>query len=65
MLRPVIGLGIPFVAIVVLMPVVNEVRFTIYGIPFLYLWMFVWFVLTSLCLAICWFCFDRHRGETS
>ncbi|HEX7390821.1 MAG TPA: hypothetical protein VF286_11960 [Acidiphilium sp.] len=40
MLRPAIGLGIPFVAIVVLLPAVNTVQFTIYGIPFLYLWMF-------------------------
>ncbi|MCF3946887.1 DUF3311 domain-containing protein [Acidiphilium sp. AL] len=65
MLRVIIGLGIPFTAIVVLLPVINLVQFTIWNIPFLYLWLFAWFVLTSVCLAICWFSFDQHRNENS
>jgi hypothetical protein len=62
-LRVLIGLGLPFVAIVVLLPVVNLVQFTLWNIPFLYIWMFAWFVLTSVCLSICWFAFDRHRDD--
>jgi Protein of unknown function (DUF3311) len=63
MLRVAIGLGVPFIAVVVLLPLVNTVTFTLFNIPFLYLWMFSWFVLTSVCLATCWFAFDRHRPE--
>jgi hypothetical protein len=63
MLRLFIGLGIPFIAIVAMLPVVNEVTFTLFNIPALYLWMFSWFVLSSACLGICWLCFDRHRPE--
>jgi hypothetical protein len=63
MLRLFIGLGIPFIAIVAMLPMVNEVTFTLFNIPFLYLWMFSWFILSSVCLGICWLCFDRHRPE--
>ena len=65
MLRVIIGLGIPFTAIVILLPFINMIQFTIWNIPFLYLWLFAWFVLTSVCLAVCWFGFDRHRSEHS
>jgi Protein of unknown function (DUF3311) len=63
MLRLFVGLGIPFIAIVAMLPLVNEVTFTLFNIPFLYLWMFSWFILTSVCLGTCWLCFDRHRPE--
>jgi hypothetical protein len=63
MLRLFVGLGIPFIAIVAMLPLVNEVTFTLFNIPFLYLWMFSWFILSSVCLGICWLCFDRHRPE--
>ena len=63
MLRAVIGLGIPFSAVVLLLPYVNTFDFTLFNIPFLYLWMFSWFILTSACLCGCWWFFDRHRPE--
>jgi hypothetical protein len=63
MLRVFIGLGVPFIAVVAMLPLVNEVSFTLFNIPFLYLWMFAWFILTSACLGTCWLCFDRHRPE--
>jgi hypothetical protein len=63
MLRLFIGLGVPLIAVVAMLPVVNEVTFTLFNVPFLYLWMFSWFILTSVCLGICWMCFDRHRPE--
>ncbi|SIQ90333.1 Protein of unknown function [Acidiphilium rubrum] len=64
MIRAIIGLGIPFFAVVVMLPFVNTVSLTIDNIPFLYLWMFAWFVLTSVCLGACWLLFDRHRPAT-
>ncbi len=63
MLRILIGLGIPFIAIVAVLPLVNQVTFTLFNIPFLYLWMFAWLILTSVCLILCWLCFDRYRPE--
>ena len=63
MLRVIIGLVVPFIAVVVMLPWVNAVTFTWYNIPFVYLWVFAWFILTTLCLGICWFAFDRKRLE--
>jgi hypothetical protein len=63
MLRLLIGLGLPFIAVVLMLPLVNAVNFTLFDIPFLYLWIFAWFILTSVCLGICWFAFDRKRLE--
>jgi hypothetical protein len=62
-LRVFIGLVVPFIAVALMVPVANEVSWTLWNIPFLYLWMFAWFILTAGCLAICWFCFDRHRPD--
>jgi hypothetical protein len=63
MLKLALGLGVPFAAIVLALPLINQVSFTVYNIPFLYLWLFAWFVLTSGCLGACWFLFDRRRAE--
>jgi hypothetical protein len=65
MLRILIGLVLPFVGVIGLIPFTNGVTWTLWNIPFLYLWIFAWFILTSVCLAICWLCFDRHRPETA
>lgn len=64
MLRVVIGLVIPVVAVVFLLPVVDRVQWSPWNIPFSYVWIFAWFILTAVCLAICWFCFDRHRIDS-
>jgi Protein of unknown function (DUF3311) len=63
MLRLFIGLGIPFIGIVLMLPLINTITFTVYNIPFLYIWMFSWFILASVCLGTCWIMFDRHRPE--
>lgn len=63
MLRVLIGLVLPFVGVIGMIPVVNGVTWTLWNIPFLYLWIFAWFILTSVCLAVCWFRFDRHRPD--
>jgi hypothetical protein len=33
------------------------------GIPVVYGWVFLWFVLTTLCLATSWYLFDRKYYE--
>ena len=61
MLRVFIGLGIPYVGVIGLLPLVASHGGFVMGIPWLYAWMFSWFVLTSACLGVCWVCFDRPR----
>lgn len=62
MLRLLIGLGIPYVGVIGLLPWVATHGGFVMGIPWLYAWMFSWFVLTSACLGACWVLFDRPRA---
>jgi len=63
-IRILIGLIVPFVAVDLLIPLINAVDVTVFDIPFVFLWLFCWFVLTSLCLAICWYGFDRTQPDS-
>ncbi|MGI5471734.1 DUF3311 domain-containing protein [Streptomyces sp. CA-132043] len=49
-----IGLGLPVVAILVVMPLLADTGVYVLGIPLLWLWLFAWFPLTSLCLWAAW-----------
>ncbi len=31
----------------------------VFGFPILYFWLFMWFFLTTICLSLAWFLFDR------
>ena len=64
MIKLFIGLGVPFIAVDLMIPWANSVELKIFDIPFVFIWLFSWFVLTSLCLLTCWFLFDRHRQDT-
>ncbi|QBR01038.1 DUF3311 domain-containing protein [Paraburkholderia pallida] len=61
MLKYLIGIGIPFLGVVGMLPWVAAQDRYVFGVPFIYAWIFAWFLLTSACLFICWRCFDRHR----
>lgn len=61
--KVIIGLVAPFVAIVGLFPWYNRVSPEILGFPFLYFWMFLWFVLTTLALFIVWRTDPRYQGR--
>lgn len=63
MLRILIGLIVPFIGIVVLLPWVNGVKWAPLNLPFLYWWMFLWFIISTVCLLVCWFGFDAHRDN--
>ena len=54
-----VGLVVPFVAVVGGVAVLGGSEATFVGIPVVYFWMFLWFVLTTVCLAASWFLFDR------
>lgn len=56
-----IGLVIPFLAILIVVPFSSHLNFTVWGFPFLYFWMFLWFLLTAVCLTIAWYAFDAHN----
>lgn len=69
MLKLLIGLGVPYVGVLGLLPWVASVDTVVLGVPFIYAWMFAWFFLTSVCMLICWRCFDRpaaaRRGQSA
>lgn len=48
----IIGFCIPMTAIVLAFPLYNRVEPQILGFPFVYFWVFIWLVLTSVCLMI-------------
>ncbi len=58
-----VGLGIPFVGVVGGVAVLGQSRFLILGMPAVYFWVFLWFILTSICLAASWHFFDRKYYE--
>ena len=57
----VIGLVIPFVAVVGGVAVFGGSRVLVLGMPVVYFWIFLWFVLTSVCMAVSWFFFDSEQ----
>lgn len=60
--RYIIGIGVPFVSVLAV-PLLNRLAVTPFGMPLGLLWLFLCIPLTSLCLAICWFGYDRQRGD--
>lgn len=58
-----IGLVVPFVAVVGGVVVLGRSELSVLGIPIVYFWIFLWFVLTSVCLAASWYLFDRKDYE--
>jgi hypothetical protein len=58
-----VGLVIPFVGVVGGVAVLGQSRFLILGMPAVYFWIFLWFILTSICLAASWHFFDRKYYE--
>lgn len=63
--RFTVGIVIPFVAIVGLFPWYNRVTPEVLGFPFLYFWLFLWFVLTTLCLFLVWRADVRDEHSSS
>lgn len=56
-----IGLVLPYVAVLLGVTFLGPSHATIDHIPVSYLWIFLWFILTSVCLGIAWHCFDRFE----
>ncbi|WP_327669588.1 MULTISPECIES: DUF3311 domain-containing protein [unclassified Streptomyces] len=47
-----VGLGVPALAILVVMPLIARSNVSVLGIPLVFYWLFLWFPLTTLCLWI-------------
>ena len=58
-----IGLGIPFLAVVPTIPLLSHLQATVFGLPIEIAWLFACIPLTSACLATCWFAQDRHHPD--
>lgn len=60
-----VGLVVPFVAVVGGVALLGRSQSLVLGIPVVYFWVFLWFVLTTVCLAASWYLFDRkyYEGE--
>ena len=56
----IVGLVIPFLALVVVLPFLSDTSVTVLGIPLLFFWIFLWMPLTTFCLWIAWLAFDRQ-----
>ena len=65
MLKVLIGLGIPYIAVIGLLPWVASVDRFVFGVPFIYMWIFIWFVLTSACMYTVWCLDDRDEPESA
>lgn len=58
------GLGaLPFIGMLVLVPVANRDTPFAFGLPFLLVWMVVWVILTSVCLSIVYFTDPQNKVE--
>ncbi|MBB3882847.1 hypothetical protein GGR01_001692 [Acetobacter oeni] len=51
-----LGFGAPFAAIIFVAPFLSRLPLSVFGIPIVFIWIFAWFPLTSLCLWLC----ERH-----
>ena len=59
--RLLIGLGVPFAAVLPTIPLLAALRAAPLGVPVAVLWLFGCIPLTSACLALCWR-HDRHEA---
>ena len=59
--RYLIGIAVPFLSVIPTVPLLGTLQITVFGVPLALLWLFACIPITSLCLAICWFGYDRHR----
>ena len=60
-LSPLIGLGVPSAAILVVMPFIADTSVLVLGVPLVFFWIFLWIPLTSLCLWVAWHFVDAPR----
>lgn len=50
----VIAMGIPAAAVLIGVPMISGSTYTILGVPIVFVWLFAWLPLTTLCLWASW-----------
>lgn len=63
MLNIIIGVVIPFVGVIGGIIFFRNSEQFVWGFPILYFWMFMWFILTSLCISLSWHFFDSKEND--
>ncbi|MFJ7407660.1 MULTISPECIES: DUF3311 domain-containing protein [unclassified Lysinibacillus] len=58
-----IGLVLPVVSVIAGLIYFRYSEHFILGFPILYFWMFLWFILTSICISCSWFFFDKKNYD--
>ncbi len=58
--RFLVGLGIPFAAVVPTIPLLSRSSVVVAGLPVAVAWLFLCIPLTAACLGSCWWLHDRH-----
>lgn len=55
--------ALPFIGILVLVPLANRDTPIILGMPFLLVWMVAWVILTSVCMTIVYLIDPQNHGD--
>lgn len=54
-----VAMGIPAIAVLIGVPVISGSTYTVLGIPMVFVWLFSWLPLTTICLWVSWNYFER------
>ena len=55
----VIAMGIPAAAVLIGVPMISGSTYTVLGVPIVFVWLFAWLPLTTICLWLSWRFFER------
>lgn len=58
-----IGVLTPFVGVIGGITLFRSSEQFVLGFPILYFWIFLWFILTSICISLSWYFFDRNEVD--
>ena len=62
-LNVLIAVVIPYVGVIGGIVYFRNSEEFILGFPILYFWIFLWFILTSVCIALSWHFFDSKEND--
>lgn len=60
----IVGLGLPALGVLLVMPLLANTSIYLFGVPILFMWIFLMFPLTSLCLWLAWRIDEPHYCDT-
>jgi len=58
-----VAMGIPAIAVLIGVPIISGSTYTVWGAPVVFVWLFAWLPLTTLCLWVSWHCFERKSYQ--